>query len=40
MFAHPRHKPITQRVGTPLLQEKAERVGAVQLGEEKALGRP
>ena len=28
------------RDGTPLLHEKAERAGAVQPGEEKALGRP
>ena len=27
------------RAGTPLLQENAERVGAVQPGEEKAVGR-
>ena len=29
-----------QRAGTPLLGEKAERVGAVQPGEEKTPGRP
>jgi len=29
-----------QRAGTPLLAGKAERVGAVQPGEEKAAGRP
>jgi len=29
-----------QRDGTPLLRGKAERVGAVQPGEEKAPGRP
>jgi len=29
-----------QRAGRPLLQRKAERVGVVQPGEEKALGRP
>jgi len=29
-----------QRAGTPLLGGKAERVGVVQPGEEKALGRP
>ena len=29
-----------QRPGTPLLGGKAERVGVVQPGEEKALGRP
>jgi len=28
------------RDGIPLLQEQAERAGAGQLGEEKALGRP
>jgi len=28
------------RTGAPLLQGKAERVGAVQPGEEKAVGRP
>jgi len=29
-----------QRTGTPLLLRKAERIGVVQLGEKKALGRP
>jgi len=33
------HKNI-QRDGVPLLRGKAERVGAVQPGEEKAMGRP
>jgi len=28
------------RAGTPLLRGKAERVGVVQPGEEKALGKP
>jgi len=29
-----------QRAGAPLLWRKAEGVGLIQLGEEKALGRP
>jgi len=48
--AHERHGPVgaapeeghknDPRAGAPLLWGKAERVGAVQPGEEKALGRP
>jgi len=48
--AQERHGPVgagpeeghknDQRGGTPLLQGKAERVGAVQPGEEKVLGKP
>jgi len=47
---HERHGPVevgpeeatknNLRAGTPLLQGKAERVGAVPPGEEKAVGRP
>jgi len=48
--AQERHGPVgagpeegqknDQRAGTPLLRGKAERLGAVQPGEEKAAGRP
>jgi len=34
------HKSDLIRDGTPLLQEQAERAGAVQPGEEEARGRP